>query len=105
MNDYVNHSCCSNSGVRILNTTVELVSTSSIQRGDQITFNYATMIDKNWGELHCKCGSASCGQVVKISTDLSSSTKKNILNSMLSQTIFLQKYNIFNMVRRLSQLN
>jgi hypothetical protein len=37
------------------------------------------MTDKNWGELHCRCGSARCYETLKKCTDLSSSTQKEYI--------------------------
>jgi len=76
MDDYINHSCSPNSGIRITDFIVELIAISPIQYGDHITFNYTTTMDSDWGEFPCSCGSKRCCGIVKKFIDLPPSTQK-----------------------------
>jgi len=65
MDDYVNHSCDPNCGIKIQHNEVVLIAISFIKKGDQITFNYSTTMNSDWGEFRCSCGSSNCLDVVR----------------------------------------
>lgn len=59
--DYVNHSCEPNSGIK---GQVSLVAMRDIKKGEEITFDYGTVLYRSKGapkyELECLCGSKNC---------------------------------------------
>lgn len=64
----INHSCEPNAGIR---GKCELVATRSIQRGEEVTFDYSTTVGKtsHWWSMQCRCGAPSCrSRIGNIST-------------------------------------
>jgi hypothetical protein len=57
---FVNHSCDPNCGIR---GEITFVAVRAIAAGEEVTCDYA-MIDNEAYEFTCKCGSASCRNVV-----------------------------------------
>lgn len=55
--DWVNHSCTPNAG---LNGQIMLVAMRDIQRGEEITFDYAMSDGTPYDEFDCMCGSLDC---------------------------------------------
>lgn len=91
IDDYVNHSCNPNAGVRIQNGLVELISILPIQCGDQVTFNYTTTMSSDWGEFQCGCGSKKCCGVVKKFKDLPPSIQKKYIQQDVVPNYILAK--------------
>lgn len=58
--DYFNHCCEPNAGLRIFGTTVELVAIRDIAPGEEIRFDYSTTLDEEDFEFDCLCGAAGC---------------------------------------------
>ncbi|HCP09049.1 MAG TPA: hypothetical protein DIT25_04620 [Candidatus Moranbacteria bacterium] len=52
-----NHSCSPNAGVR---KTSELFALRNIEKGEEITYDYSTVIAPTIWEMRCKCGSNIC---------------------------------------------
>jgi hypothetical protein len=63
--DYVNHSCDPNSGLKIRGTTVDLVAIRNIEPGEEITWDYSTTMDEDDWEMDCRCGAASCRKRIR----------------------------------------
>jgi len=60
--DFMNHSCDANTW--FVDDT-QMVARRDIQKGEEITYDYATSeIDENY-VLHCKCGAADCRKIVR----------------------------------------
>ncbi len=59
--DYVNHCCEPNTGIK---GQISLVALRNIEVGEEITFDYGTVIYQNEGapyyELKCECGAKNC---------------------------------------------
>ena len=55
--DWVNHSCEPNAGLR---GQVTLVAMRTIERGEEICFDYSMADGCDYDEFVCHCGSASC---------------------------------------------
>jgi hypothetical protein len=91
IDDYVNHSCSPNSGVRIKNGCVELIAILPIQCGDQVTFNYTTTMSSDWGEFRCGCGSKKCCGIVKKFKDLPPSVQKKYIRQDVVPNYILAK--------------
>lgn len=62
IDDYVNHSCDPNCGLRIVANRALLVSLWDIKPDMEITFDYSTSSNdtKEEWELNCSCGSVKC---------------------------------------------
>ncbi len=62
--DFVNHSCEPNAGVRIEGTTARLYAIRDIAAGEEILFDYSTIIDEDDFTMACLCGSKACRKTV-----------------------------------------
>jgi SET domain-containing protein len=58
--DFVNHSCDPNAGMKIQGTTAELFAIRDIAPGEEIFFDYSTIIDEDDFTMTCLCGSPGC---------------------------------------------
>ncbi len=63
--NYINHSCNPNSGMKIQNNHVLLYAIKPIKKGDEITFDYSTSMDENYWEMDCRCGSRNCRKRIR----------------------------------------
>ncbi len=62
--DFVNHSCDPNAGVRVQDASAELFAIRAIEPGEEILFDYSTIIDEDDFSLSCLCGSPGCRKVI-----------------------------------------
>jgi SET domain-containing protein len=58
--DFVNHCCDPNAGMKIIGTDVRLIAIREIAPDEQITFDYSTTMDEDDFEFDCLCGSTAC---------------------------------------------
>jgi hypothetical protein len=58
--NFVNHCCEPNAGLKVENGKAWLVAIQSIQPGEEITFDYSTSMAEDHWEMDCACGVASC---------------------------------------------
>jgi len=64
IDDYVNHSCRPNCGIRVDNGRVVLFALRLIREGEEILFDYSTTQTGGFWEMSCQCGAANCrGQI------------------------------------------
>ncbi len=66
LDDYVNHSCCPNTGIRLTrDNRVVLIALRNIHAGEEITFDYATTQDGGFDLIaQCGCGAPECRKVI-----------------------------------------
>lgn len=62
--DFVNHSCDPNAGIRIDGTTAELFAIRDIAVGEEIFFDYSTIIDEDDFTMSCLCGTPGCRRTI-----------------------------------------
>ncbi|MFH0713194.1 MAG: SET domain-containing protein [Candidatus Micrarchaeota archaeon] len=65
IDDFVNHSCDPNAGLRFLGRKFVLVAIRDITAGEEVTFDYSTTMDEDEWELQCNCGSKKCRRVIR----------------------------------------
>jgi SET domain-containing protein len=65
LDDYVNHSCLPNAGLRITATDVNLIALCPIAPGDEICFDYSTTMDEDDFEMPCHCGQPTCRKIIR----------------------------------------
>jgi SET domain-containing protein len=68
--DFVNHSCVPNAGIRIEGTTTDLFAIRDIAAGEEILFDYSTTLDEHDFVMDCRCGSPSCRRRIGDGRDL-----------------------------------
>jgi hypothetical protein len=70
VDDYVNHSCEPNTGIRQVDGRVILFALRPIEAGDEITFDYSTTQSGGYWTMACQCGSGGCRGVIGDFADL-----------------------------------
>ncbi|HUI70510.1 MAG TPA: SET domain-containing protein-lysine N-methyltransferase, partial [Spirochaetia bacterium] len=65
LDDYINHSCEPNAGLRISGTTVDLYAIRDIKPGEEILFDYSTTLDEDDFTMSCQCSTPSCRRVIR----------------------------------------
>lgn len=77
IDDYFNHSCEPNAGLRFEDKQITLITLRAIQPDEEITWDYSTdSNDENW-EMQCLCGSIHCRKIVKAFQYLPLSLRKH----------------------------
>jgi hypothetical protein len=70
VDDLFNHSCDPNAWVKIDGTAAELRAIRDIAPGEEICFDYSTILDEGDFTMSCRCGSAACRGLVGDGRDL-----------------------------------
>jgi hypothetical protein len=76
LDDFVNHSCDPNCGLRIAGEQVGLIAIRHIVRGEEICWDYSTTMSEDDWTMECRCGSKQCRGVVAEYRTLPESTRK-----------------------------
>jgi len=74
--DFVNHSCNPNAGLKITSERIALVAIRDIQTNEEITWDYSTTMWHDDWELVCHCGESQCRKRVKAFRFLPSEVKE-----------------------------
>ena len=61
-NQFLNHSCNPNSGIK---GSVTMVALKDIKEGDEITIDYAIIEGDDMWEMKCSCGEKNCRKIVR----------------------------------------
>jgi len=65
IDDFFNHSCSPNSGLRIKGRKAFLVAIKNIKKGGEITWDYSTTMDEDSWEIECDCGNKNCRKRIR----------------------------------------
>jgi SET domain-containing protein len=80
IDDYVNHSCDPNCGLRLIGKEVALVAIRDIPANDEITYDYSTATaDLGQTSMKCFCGAEDCRKIIGDFRDLPEAIKKRYL--------------------------
>ena len=60
VDDYVNHSCQPNCGIRDDQGRIVLFALRALAAGEEITFDYSTTQSGGYWEMSCQCGAPAC---------------------------------------------
>ncbi len=63
--DFINHSCDPNAGLRIAGTQADLYAIRDIAAGEEILFDYSTTLDEDDFTMSCLCGTPSCRRIIR----------------------------------------
>jgi hypothetical protein len=72
IDDYVNHSCDPNTGIRLEDGRIILFALRTIKSGEEITFDYATTQEGGFWTMNCCCESPACRMTIGDFSDLPS---------------------------------
>jgi SET domain-containing protein len=80
IDDYVNHSCDPNTGIRDdAAGRVTLFALSALEVGDEITFDYATTQANGFSTMECGCGAEQCRKTIADWKDIPAAKRKRYL--------------------------
>ncbi len=65
LDDFFNHSCNPNSGLKIEGKRAILITIKNIKKSEEITWDYSTTMDEDDWELDCVCRSENCRKRIK----------------------------------------
>jgi hypothetical protein len=68
--DCVNHSCEPNAAVRIQGSGAALYALRDIAAGEEVFFDYSTILDEDDFTMSCLCGTPSCRKIIGDGKDL-----------------------------------
>lgn len=63
--DFSNHSCSSNAGLKIEGEKVILIAIKNIQKGKEITWDYSTTMNEDDWEMDCVCENKNCRKRIR----------------------------------------
>ena len=92
IDDYVNHSCCPNTGVLFDSGVIKLVAVTSIPAGSEITFDYSTTMDNSRWEMDCACLSRYCRHKIKNFVELEFEIQARYIQLGIVPDYILQKF-------------
>jgi len=70
VDDLFNHSCDPNAWVKIQGTSAELHAIRDIVPGEEVCFDYSTILDEGDFTMQCRCGSPLCRRLIGDGRDL-----------------------------------
>ena len=76
LDDFLNHSCSPNAGIRKEGENFILVTLKNLKEGDEVTYDYATWVEEDGWEMPCKCGAENCRKTIKSFSFLSEELQK-----------------------------
>jgi SET domain-containing protein len=65
LDDFFNHSCNPNAGLKIEEKRVIFIAIKNIKKGEEITWDYSTTMDEDDWEMDCRCGSKNCRKRIR----------------------------------------
>jgi uncharacterized protein len=63
--NFVNHSCHPNAGIKILAKAIQLIAIKNIRVGEEIRFDYSTTMFQDEWEMKCHCDARGCRKVIR----------------------------------------
>jgi hypothetical protein len=64
IDDFTNHSCEPNTGIRLYARGAVILAIRHIAIHDEITFDYSTYLNNPYERIACRCGSKSCRGII-----------------------------------------
>lgn len=64
VDDFINHSCDPNTGLRFSDAGILLVALKKIRIGEEITWDYSTTLYENEWKMLCDCRKSNCRKIV-----------------------------------------
>jgi hypothetical protein len=64
MDDFTNHSCDPNTGIRLYPDGTVILAIRRIRIHDEITFDYSTYLNNPYEKIRCHCRAATCRAII-----------------------------------------
>ena len=91
LDDYINHSCNPNAGIKIKGRKAFLISIKNIKNGEEITCDYSTIIENNW-KMSCMCGEKNCRKIIRNFEHLPRKTQKKYIKLGIVSDFIVKKF-------------
>ncbi|MBI5148772.1 SET domain-containing protein [Candidatus Pacearchaeota archaeon] len=92
--NYTNHSCNPNSGLKIKGKKRYLIAIKNIKKGREIVWDYSTSMHesmkRNHFKLKCRCGSKNCRKIITDFKYLPENLKKKYIKQGIVPTFILR---------------
>jgi hypothetical protein len=92
LDDFINHSCNPNTGLKIKNGKAILVSIRKIKKGEEITYDYSTTMDEDNWEIDCLCEAKNCRKRIRDFKYLPKSIQKKYIRLGIVPEYILKDY-------------
>ncbi len=64
LDDFTNHSCDPNTGIRLGPRSATVVTLRAIAAHEELTYDYSTYLNNPYERMQCLCGAANCRGVI-----------------------------------------
>lgn len=100
VDDFINHSCDPNAGLRFSEVGILLVAIKDIAIGEEITWDYSTTLFENSWKMLCDCKKGVCRKVVADFITLDPDTQKkyydlNIIPTYIKEYMDSDRYMVY----------
>lgn len=76
IDDFTNHSCEPNTGIRLTRQGTVILAIRDIQLHEEVTYDYSTYINNPYEHLECDCGALTCRRHIGSFSSLPADLKK-----------------------------
>jgi hypothetical protein len=80
LEDFTNHSCDPNTGIKLASQGTVIVALRDIDAHEELTYDYSTYLGNPYEKMKCLCGADNCRGVVGNFEELSDDVKKKYLD-------------------------
>lgn len=91
LDDFINHSCEPNSGLKIMEKRVFLIAIKDIKIGEEVTWDYSTTMDEDEWEMDCLCKRDNCRKRIRDFKYLSKSIQQYYIQLNVVPNYILEK--------------
>lgn len=79
IDDFINHSCEPNSGIKKITGKYFLIAVKDIKNNEEITWDYSTWVQEPLWKMKCYCGSKNCRGIIRSFRYLSEDIKRKYI--------------------------
>jgi hypothetical protein len=80
LDDFTNHSCEPNCGLRVYASGFDMIALRDIAAGDELTYDYSRHQEHAAEDMICRCGAASCRGIVRSFSTLPAQLRQHYLD-------------------------
>lgn len=80
IDDFTNHSCDPNTGIRLNEKGTIIVALRDIAPHDELSYDYSTYLNNPYERMPCRCGAPECRRVIGSFGDLPEAMKRYYLD-------------------------
>lgn len=80
LDDFTNHSCAPNCGLRAGPTGFQMLALRDIAAGEELTYDYSTHQEHPQEDMICQCGAATCRGVIRSFSTLPQALRRRYLD-------------------------